>query len=46
MLVLCLEIGLGILMKNKSVGVTEDWLISFGKSHMMAGEIFKSLKLV
>jgi hypothetical protein len=41
-----MEIGLGILMKNKGVGVGEDWLIGFGKSYMMAGEVFKSVKLL
>jgi hypothetical protein len=42
----CLEIGLGLLMKNKAVGVDENWLIGFGKSYMMAQEVFKSIKLL
>lgn len=42
----CLEIGLGLLMKNKGAGVSEDWLIGFGKGYMMAGEIFKSMRLL
>lgn len=45
-LVQCMEIGLGILMKNKGVGVTADWLIGFGKNYMMAPEIFKSIRLL
>ncbi len=45
-LVQCMEIGLGVLMKNRAVGVSEDWLIRFGNNYMMAPEIFKSQKLL
>lgn len=41
-----MEIGLGVLMKNRAVGVSEDWLIRFGNNYMMAPEIFKSQKLL
>jgi len=33
-------------MKNKGVGVREDWLIKFSKTYMMQSEIFKSNKLL
>lgn len=42
----CLEIGLGLLMKNRAVGVAEEWLIRFGKAYMMQEEIFKSQRLL
>lgn len=45
-LVQCLEIGLGVVMKHKALGVSDSFLIEFTKKYMMEQSIFHSPKLL